>query len=145
MFTIYKKFRKISVGNFRWEKCVPFRQVSFAHRLLSVLFLLLSRIVRERCYSSAVMNEIIKFIVGEENLINSKDYGVISILAAAATFIRRYLYHNSNTFLNVLCQHIRSINLIYLLCPKKAWLQEQILPTIYRDAVYFVGLMQILE
>ncbi len=41
--------------------------------------------------SSAVMNEIIKFIVDEENLINSKDYGENSILAAAATFMRRYL------------------------------------------------------
>ncbi len=84
------------------------------------------------------MNEIIKFVVDKENLINSKDYGEISILAEAATFMIRYLCHNSNAILNVLCQHIRSMNLIYLLCPKKGWLQAELLPTIYRDAVYFV-------
>ncbi len=53
-----------------------------------------------------MMHEIIKFLVDEERLINSEDDGEINILAAATTFMRRYLCHTSNTILNVLCQHI---------------------------------------
>ncbi len=94
------------------------------------------------------MHEIIKFLVDDESLINSEDYGEINILAAATTFMRRYLCHTCNAILMFFASilfHIRSMNLIYLLYPKKAWLQAQIPPTTYCDAVNFVDLLQMLE
>ena len=100
-FSIYKKFRKISVGNFRLgrarsicPKCHSFTGPS------SVASLNLPRIFKmeaDEAHQMLFLCEMLEFSVEEESLINSED-DAVQIFSVASTFMRRNLQRTEGYF-----------------------------------------------